>query len=111
MSESLVQKTCVPCQGGIPPLEPTEAERLSAQVPDWSLLDGGLRLERTYRFDDFADALAFVNDLGALSEAEFHHPDVSFGWGFCTVSWQTKKIAGLHENDFIMAAKTDALPR
>lgn len=109
MAESLVEKTCIPCQGGIPPLEPAEAARLAKQIPGWSLLDNGRRLERSYRFADFAEALAFVNAVGDLSEAEFHHPDISFGWGSCTVSWQTKKISGLHENDFIMAAKTDAL--
>lgn len=109
MAESLVEKSCVPCQGGIPPLDPAEAERLAAQIPGWSLLDGGRRLERSYRFGDFAETLAFVNALGALAESEFHHPDICFGWGSCTVNWQTKKISGLHENDFIMAAKTDAL--
>ena len=109
MTESLVGKTCVPCRGGIPPLPRAEAERYLLETPGWDLLDDSHRIEKTFRFDDFAATLAFVNQVGALAEEEFHHPDVSFGWGTCTVSWHTHKIKGLHENDFIMAAKVDAL--
>jgi 4a-hydroxytetrahydrobiopterin dehydratase len=65
--------------------------------------------ERTYRFKNFAEAYAFVQKVAELAESEGHHPDVSFGWGYVTVSLQTKKIKGLHENDFIMAAKLDGL--
>jgi 4a-hydroxytetrahydrobiopterin dehydratase len=110
MMETLVEKTCVPCRGGIPPLPRAEAERYLLETPEWSLVDDGRRIERTFEFDDFATALTFVNQVGALAEAESHHPDISFGWGACTVSWYTHKIKGLHENDFIMAAKVDALP-
>ena len=71
--------------------------------------DEARRIERTYRFRNFADAFAFVRGAGELAEAEFHHPDISFGWGYATVSLRTKKIRGLHENDFIMAVKLDRL--
>ena len=108
-AQDLVQKTCTPCQGGILPLTAEEAARYRPQAPDWSLLDDGRRIERTFRFKDFRQAWDFVNAVGALAEEEGHHPDVSFGWGYATISLQTKKIKGLHENDFIMAAKIDQI--
>jgi 4a-hydroxytetrahydrobiopterin dehydratase len=109
MAETLVEKVCTPCRGGIPPLTREEAERYLGQVRDWELLDDARLVRRTYRFGNFREALAFVQGVGALAEAEGHHPDVCFGWGYATVSLQTKKIKGLHENDFIMAAKVDRL--
>ncbi len=109
MDKDLLGKTCTPCRGGIPPLDAAAAETLRQHVPGWTLEDEGLRIERSYEFGNFAQALDFVVRLGALAEEEGHHPDVSFGWGWATISWQTKKIMGLHENDFIMAAKTDRL--
>src|SRR5258705_12119798 len=66
-------------------------------------------IERSFRFRNFRDALIFVHEIGELAEAEGHHPNISFGWGNATVSLQTKKIKGLHENDFIMAAKIDRI--
>ena len=107
---SLEAKQCVPCRGGIPPLTRTEAERLLAETPGWSLNADATAIERTFRFKDFTAALAFVNRVGQLAEAEDHHPDISFGWGYCRVLFQTHKIKGLHENDFIMAAKVNQLP-
>ncbi len=109
MSATLLDKNCTPCRGGVPPLTPREAEGFQAQAPEWTLLDDATRIERTYRFKNFAAAFAFVCQAGALAENEAHHPDISFGWGYATVSLRTKKIKGLHENDFIMAAKYDAL--
>jgi len=105
----LAQKSCTPCRGGVPPLEPEAARGLLASVPGWELADDARLIRRSYRFRDFREALAFVGHVGALAEAEGHHPDVSFGWGYATVSLQTKKIKGLHENDFILAAKIDQL--
>jgi 4a-hydroxytetrahydrobiopterin dehydratase len=67
------------------------------------------RIERTFKFKNFAEAFAFVKRVSELAEAEGHHPQICFGWGYTTVSLQTKKIKGLHENDFIMAAKMDQL--
>jgi 4a-hydroxytetrahydrobiopterin dehydratase len=109
MVDSLIEKTCTPCKGGIPPLTTQEAERFHRQVPGWELRDEARRIERRFAFRNFAEALAFVRRLGELAEGEGHHPDVGFGWGYATVSLQTKKIKGLHENDFIMAAKIDRL--
>jgi 4a-hydroxytetrahydrobiopterin dehydratase len=109
MSTILAQKTCTPCRGGIPPLTQIEAERLHAEAPTWALLDDAHRIERTYRLENFREALTFVQKIGELAETEGHHPDISFGWGYVTVSLRTKKIKGLHENDFIMATKIDGL--
>ena len=109
MTESLTQKLCTPCQGGVPPLTREEASRYAVQVPAWGLLDEARRIERTYRFADYRQAFASVDQVSELAEAEGHHPDVCFGWGYATISLQTKKIRGLHENDFIMAAKIDNL--
>jgi len=103
----MLAKTCTPCRGDIPPLTPQEALALHAQVPDWELHDASRRIERTFRFRNFREALSFVEHVGKLAEAEGHHPDVRFGWGYATLSLQTKKIKGLHENDFIVAAKID----
>ena len=109
MPEDLSSQTCTPCRGGFPPLTDEEAKRYSKETPGWELRDDAHRLERGFKFRNFRDALDFVTKLGELAEREGHHPDISFGWGWATVSWQTKKIKGLHENDFIMAAKTSAL--
>ena len=109
MSEMLAEKTCTPCRGGVPPLTLEEAESLRGQAPDWALQDDASRIERTFRFRNFREALTFVAQVGELAEAEGHHPDINFGWGYATVSLRTKKIKGLHENDFIMAAKIDRI--
>jgi len=109
MTSVLAEKTCTPYRGGEPPLTVEEAEAYHVQAPEWVLRDEATRIERTYRFRSFGDAFAFVRGAGELAEAEFHHPDISFGWGYATVSLRTKKIKGLHENDFIMAVKLDQL--
>jgi 4a-hydroxytetrahydrobiopterin dehydratase len=91
----------------------TEAEiaELKPTVPEWQIVerDGIPRLERTYQFPDFVQALAFTNRVGEIAEEEGHHPAILTEWGKVTVAWWTHKIRGLHRNDFIMAAKTDAL--
>lgn len=104
---SLTAKMCVPCQGGIPPLTRVESEHFLKEVPDWVLSEDGVWIERIFSFDDFAMAQAFVNKVGDLAEKEGHHPDITFGWGYAKVILYTHKIKGLHENDFIMAAKVD----
>ena len=86
-----------------------EAEALLTQAPGWRLLENGTRLERQFLFQTFADALTFVNQVGAVADEEGHHPDISFGWGYANVLFYTHKIGGLHENDFIMAAKVNQL--
>jgi 4a-hydroxytetrahydrobiopterin dehydratase len=103
----LTGKTCVPCRGGVPPLEGEGLERLRAQLGEgWTVVDGH-HLEKTYTFKDFKSALAFVNRVGEVAEAEGHHPNISFTWGRVTLQLWTHKINGLHENDFILAAKAD----
>jgi 4a-hydroxytetrahydrobiopterin dehydratase len=109
MTEALANKTCTPCHGGIPPLTREQAELFHAQAPDWQLAEEAHRIERSFRFRNFREALTFVQEIGELAEAEGHHPNISFGWGNATVSLQTKKIKGLHENDFIMATKIDCI--
>ncbi len=109
MQTILAEKSCTPCRGGIAPLSAQEAEEYRREAPEWSLADDATRIERTYRFRNFRDAFGFVERAATLAEAEGHHPDISFGWGYATVSLRTKKIKGLHENDFIMATKLDRI--
>ena len=103
----LDEKSCAPCKGGIPPLDQEKAEKLLTEVNKWSLFDENTKIKRNYAFENFVDAQAFVNKVGDLCESEFHHADITFGWGYCTVIFYSHKIGGLHENDFIMAAKCD----
>lgn len=104
---SLSEKSCVPCRGGVAPLDLEQAQTLLAQAPGWSLTHDGTRLERRFTFKNFAAALEFVNQVGAIAEQQGHHPDICFGWGYATVEFYTHKIGGLHENDFVMAAKVN----
>jgi 4a-hydroxytetrahydrobiopterin dehydratase len=105
--DSLSEKACTPCRGGVPPLNREEAQRLHVQASDWQLLDDAHRIERRFSFRNFREALSFVQKVGEIAESEGHHPDIQFGWGYAAISLQTKKIKGLHENDFIMATKID----
>ncbi len=101
----LANKQCVPCRGGIAPLNRDQAETYLKEVPQWILATDATRIQRNFTFGNFATALAFVNRVAAVAEQEGHHPDIEFGWGYCKVTLHTHKIKGLHENDFIMAAK------
>ena len=107
MSE-LTRMKCTACRGDEPTLTDDEIEELRPQVPDWQVVEreGVKRLERTFRFDNFADALVFTNRVGEQAEEEGHHPALLTEWGKVTVTWWTHKIGGLHRNDFVMAAKT-----
>lgn len=105
----LADKACIPCRGGIPPLERNAAETLLSEAPAWTLADDARSIERRFRFPNFRKAIDFVDKVGELAEAEGHHPDIHFGWGYATISLSTHKIKGLHENDFIMAAKINRL--
>jgi 4a-hydroxytetrahydrobiopterin dehydratase len=109
MSENLSKKSCVPCRGGVPPLTFEQAKAFLPQAEHWQLMDNATRIERAFRFKNFKESIAFVNEVGKLAEAEGHHPDINFGWGYAKISMQTHKIQGLHENDFIMAAKINGL--
>jgi 4a-hydroxytetrahydrobiopterin dehydratase len=105
----LADRTCEPCKGGVPPLTAEQWQPLQAQIdPAWEVVDAH-HLAREYEFKDFAAALAFVNRVGALAEEVFHHPDLTLAWGRVGVEIWTHKIKGLHEADFIFAAKCDRL--
>jgi 4a-hydroxytetrahydrobiopterin dehydratase len=98
MTESLAEKTCTPCRGGFPPLPREEALRFQAQAPDWELRDDARRIERTFRFRNFREALAFVQQVGELAESEGHHPDISFGWSHATADRPHDRSAGSDTN-------------
>ncbi|HSM07997.1 MAG TPA: 4a-hydroxytetrahydrobiopterin dehydratase [Gemmatimonadota bacterium] len=103
----LAEQSCVPCKGGVPPMEAEEAERFLARLDDgWDVAETH-HLERTYEFLDFAEALAFVNAIGAIAEEQGHHPDIHLAWGQVGVEIWTHKIDGLTESDFVLAAKFD----
>lgn len=106
----LAKGHCEPCRKGAPKVGDAEAEALRREIPEWAILerDGEKRLERVFSFPDFAAALAFTNRIGAMAEEEGHHPALLTEWGRVTVGWWTHKIGGLHRNDFVMAARTDA---
>ena len=106
---NLTAKKCTPCQGGIPPMTKDVAEKYLHEAPEWELRDNASRLKRTFKFSNFTDAMALAQKVGDLCETEGHHPDITVGWGYCKVEFQTHKINGLHENDFIMAAKVNRL--
>jgi 4a-hydroxytetrahydrobiopterin dehydratase len=108
LASALASRRCVPCRKGTPALSPADSERLAAEVPAWSLRDGK-KLERRFEFEDFAAAMRFVNRVAEVSEAEQHHPDIAIHWNKVELSLWTHSIGGLHENDFVMAAKIDEL--
>ncbi len=102
---------CEACRRGAPTATDEEIAELAPAIPDWTIIerDGIKRLERVYRFPNFVDALAFTQTIGEVAETQGHHPALLTEWGRVTVSWWSHKIKGLHRNDFVMAAKTDAI--
>lgn len=107
---SLANKECIPCKGGVPPMQGDEIRQLLAQLNGWGA-EKDHHLVRTFTFPDFKTALAFVNRVGDLAEREGHHPDLYLAWGMVRVEIWTHKINGLTESDFILAAKIDRLAR
>ena len=106
---SLADRKCVPCQGGTPPLKGEALAALRTQIdPAWEVIEEH-HLARAFKFRNFAEALAFVNRVGALAEEQGHHPEMSFTWGKVRIETFTHKIGGLSESDFILAAKIDRL--
>ena len=107
--DKLSQQKCVACRGGDPMLTDSEINELHPQVPEWQIkeVDGVQRLERVFKFKNFAQALEFTNRIGSIAEEEDHHPLIITEWGRVTLQWWTHIIKGLHKNDFVMAAKTD----
>ena len=108
---TLATKTCVPCKGGVPRLDRRQAEDLIDSVEAWELNDDATRISRTFKFPKFVEAQALATRIADLAESQFHHPEITFGWGYCRVEFQTRKVRGLHENDFIMAAKVNELDK
>lgn len=106
---SLASRNCTACKGGVEPLSLGQIGPLIAQISqDWEVIEGK-KLEKTFKFRNFADALAYVNKVGQLAEEQGHHPDVFLAWGKVKLTLWTHKIGGLHESDFIFAAKADLL--
>ena len=106
---TLHNKTCMPCQGGIAPMSAADAHAILPAIAGWQLDDGDTKLRRSFTFKKLVQAQAFAVMVCEISEIENDHPEICYGWGFCTVVFYTHKIGGLHENDFIMTAKVNAL--
>jgi 4a-hydroxytetrahydrobiopterin dehydratase len=108
---NLASGKCVACRAGEPTLTDAEIAELQPQLPDWRVkeVEGMKRLERVFKFKNFAQALEFTNKIGKIAEKENHHPLIVTEWGKVTLDWWTHKIGGLHRNDFIMAARSDEL--
>ena len=107
MPSNLAQKSCAPCHGRVAPLKGAALAPFTSQVPAWDVVEDH-HLHRFYKFNDFASALRFVNQIGAIAEKAQHHPDIGLGWGRVEVTTYTHSIEGLSENDFILAAKIEA---
>lgn len=105
----LTQKNCKPCEGGVTPLNRDEAEKLLEQVSGWELNPDATEIQQTFRFKDFHQTMAFVNAVAWVAHQEDHHPDLTVGYSRCEIHYSTHAIGGLSENDFICAAKIDAL--
>ncbi|HEV7139155.1 MAG TPA: 4a-hydroxytetrahydrobiopterin dehydratase [Steroidobacteraceae bacterium] len=110
MSE-LAEKHCKPCEGGVAPYSRAQAEELAKQLSrEWVLSKEGPYLRRELKFKDFYRTMSFVNALAHIANIEDHHPDLEVGYNYCRVQYTTHAIKGLSENDFICAAKIDAIP-
>jgi 4a-hydroxytetrahydrobiopterin dehydratase len=108
----LTARTCVPCEGGVQPLSRAEAQELMQQLqPEWKLAQDAKSIASEWKFRNVFHTMSFVNAVAHIANAEDHHPDVEFGYGYCRIRYNTHAIDGLSENDFICAAKIDALPR
>lgn len=106
---ALAKKRCVPCEGNTPPLTQDKAHELMKELDDWMLINDAHLLTKSFRFKDFSKTMEFVNKIAAIAEEEGHHPDLTITYGAVTVELMTHAIGGLSENDFIVAAKIDAL--
>lgn len=108
--EELAGKHCVPCEGGVPPLDSEEVEELLTEVEGWQLLDQDPpKIKKELKLKDFEEAMEFVNQVSELAEKEGHHPDIEISYNVVTLQLYTHAINGLHQNDFILAAKIDDL--
>lgn len=111
MSETLAERRCKPCEGGIPPLTPEQAAQFLAQVSGaWALTEEARAIRRDFAFRDFYRTMSFVNALAHIANIEDHHPDLEVGYNYCRVRFTTHAVKGLSENDFVCAAKVDLIP-
>ena len=108
----LIDKKCLPCEGGVSPMDLSEIHKYQKKVDGWDVKADENKiffLEKKFNFKNFIDSQKFVNKVGEVSEQEGHHPDIFFGWGYAKISVTTHSIEGLSENDFILAAKIDQI--
>ncbi|MBN1476849.1 4a-hydroxytetrahydrobiopterin dehydratase [Candidatus Sumerlaeota bacterium] len=105
----LTTKHCKPCEGGVAPLNAERAQALLSEIESWELDEGSSEIHRVFEFKDFHATMAFVNAVAWIAHTEDHHPDMEVHWGKCRVRFSTHAIGGLSENDFICAAKVNAL--
>jgi len=105
----LTKKTCKPCEGGVKPLTADEANTMLAQLNGWTLDDANKIIQQDFRFKNYYQTIAFVNAIAWVAHQEDHHPDIEVGYNHCLIQYSTHAIGGLSENDFICAAKIDAL--
>ena len=108
----LHDKNCIPCKGGIPPFEISEIHKYLKKVDGWDVKENDSKnfyLIKEFKFSNFLESQSFVNKVGQIAENEGHHPDIWFGWGYAKIKIFTHAIKGLHESDFILAAKIDQL--
>ena len=106
----LIDKKCLPCEGGVPALDISEIHKYQKKVDGWDIVKNEKNiyfLEKKFNFKNFLESQNFVNEVGKISEEEGHHPDILFGWGYANINITTHAIEGLSENDFILAAKID----
>ena len=106
----LLEKKCVPCEGGVKAFDISEIHKYQKKVDGWNIIKDNKNiytLQKKFTFKNFMQSQLFVNEVGKISEEEGHHPDISFGWGYAIVNITTHAIEGLSENDFILAAKID----
>ncbi|MCG5547924.1 4a-hydroxytetrahydrobiopterin dehydratase [Halorhodospira halochloris] len=106
---NLATKNCLACQGGDLPMDYSQANEMLQELPGWSIDEAGKRIFRDFRFRDFMEAVSFVNRVAETAEGQDHHPDIVLGYGYAEIWVHTHKIGGLHENDFILAAKINQL--
>ena len=105
--DSLLSRSCAPCEKGTPPLTDARIDELLSDVSGWSVVDG--ELVREFSFKNYYETTAFVNAVVYIAHTEDHHPDIAFGYKACTIRFMTHSIGGLSDNDFICAAKINAL--
>ena len=106
----LLNKKCIPCEGGVTPFDISEIHKYQKKVDGWDIIKNKKNiffLEKKFTFKNFIESLNFINEVGKISEEEGHHPEISFGWGYAKINITTHAIEGLSENDFILAAKID----